>query len=227
MADVTTDRSTKTAMGGSVLEIIAGIGAVVLAILGLLQIAPVNMAALATILVGVALLFEGATLGAKMSDEQARPDRARLGGTSVEVVGGVVGIVLGVLALLGVTGSPFLLVAVANIVFGASLIIGSASIARVHRTSRITLGPDDAHRVEQTGRAASGTELLVGIAAVTLGVLALLGIAREALSLIALLAVGVTVLLSGSAMSFHLAKMMGGTSYRREPPPRTPGARGI
>jgi hypothetical protein len=220
MAEVMTERSTKTAMGGSVLEIIAGIGAAVLAIIGLLNIAPLTMASLATILVGAALMFEGATLGSQMG-EGARRDRSTVGGTSVEVIGGITGVVLGVLALLRITGSPFVLTAAAAIVFGASLILGSAGIARLSRGAHLEVPDEDAHRVARTERAASGTELLVGIGAVALGILALLGVAREPLSLIALLAVGVSVLLSGSAMSFHLAKMMGrsGSHDRREPPP--------
>lgn len=216
MAETMTGRATTTALGGSMLEIITGVGAVVLAILGLFQIAPLSMGALATILAGAALMFEGAAVGARTQDTMAlgptRRDRAQLGGTRVEVIGGITGVVLGVLALLRVIDVPFVLIAAGNVVFGAALIIGSAGVARVNRASLTGLGSEEAHRVEQTGKAASGTELLVGIGAVTLGVLALLEIEPVTLSLVALLAVGVTVLLSGSAMSFHFAKRMGSRS---------------
>lgn len=207
MANATAEK--KSAMGGSVLEMVGGIGAVVLAILGLLRISPMNMASIATILAGVALLFEGAAVASRFRQTAqvsgtAKGDRARVGGgTSMEVIGGIAGIALGVLALFGV--APLLLIPIANIVFGGALIFGSVGTSRLHGAR------DTAARA---GRATSGIQLVVGLAAVALGILALLDFTPLLLSLISLLAVGATVLLSGSALSTRIGSA-GGARHAR------------
>src|SRR5690606_4552522 len=124
-------------------------------------------------------------------------ERAQIGGTGMEVVGGIVGIALGVLALFGV--APMFLIPIGLIVFGGSLMFGSAGTARVHATES---------RGEKLGRAASGVQLVIGIVAVALGILALLEIAPTVLSLVGLLIVGATVLLSGSALGARLGRSL-------------------
>lgn len=207
MANATTERTT-TAVGSSALEALGGIAALVLACLGLAQIAPTWTTAVSTILVGAALTLEGAALGARYRDmtvpERDTRDRAQVGsGMAFEIVGGLAGIVLGSIAIFGVYAVA--LTAVAQIVFGVALMVGSAGTARLHRelvARSVT--------AEKTGRASSGVELIAGIAAVTLGILALIGFAPRTLTLVSLLVVGVTVLLSGSMIGARLRRAIPG-----------------
>lgn len=205
MAEATSDQSMKTVAGGSTAEAVGGIAAIVLTIIGLAHIMPYAMASISTIVVGAALLLEGGAVAARLADltrAEGAAFRTELGGgVSAEVLGGIAGIVLGISALIGF--APLVLVPVANIVFGAALIVGAAVTASVDRTLPTTTHGEYVSRARATHQlvsAASGTQILVGIAAIVLGILALFGIAPLMLSLVALLVVGASVLLSGSAV---------------------------
>lgn len=208
MPEATT--SAKSAMGGSMLEVLAGIVAVILAIVGLAGVARYGMAGAATIVVGVALVLEaGAVLARMRAAERQGAERgpAQMGGAAaVEILGGITGIVLGGVALLDF--APLITIPSAIIVYGGALMMASAGTARVHVHAPGAEGAP-------AGRAASSFELLIGIAALTLGVLALIGFAPLLLSLIALLAIGATVLLSGTAISARMGRLVArGKRYR-------------
>jgi hypothetical protein len=230
MDQVSGERSSMAAPS-MLFEAMAGVGAIVLAILGLTRILPHYMAAIGTIVVGAALV-EGSALGVR----SRRVTSAMFQGQpSAEVLAGAAGVVLGVLALLGM--SELVLLPVAVIVFGASLLIAgfsaplAASIAvRRRRESEVSdaelelpgMRADDSiaraldparpysDRTEGTDRAApldqliesppTGAQLLVGLAAVVLGILALLGHSPMLLTLVALLCLGCMELLSGSVL---------------------------
>ncbi len=193
--------------GGSIVEAVGGTGAVVLAILGLTGISPELLASIAALALGAALLSEGGALAARFSNllAEAAPRRVEQeigGGLSAELLGGAAGVALGILALLGV--STMTLLAVSAIVFGASLLVGSAATAGV---DALMLGvPDDRTRqlAHEAVRGASGAQLMVGLGAVALGILALLGIDPLTLVLAAMLAVGASVLLTGSVLGGRL-----------------------
>lgn len=227
MDQVSAERSSMA--GPSMLfEAIAGVGAIVLAILGLTRILPHYMAAIGTIVVGGALV-EGSALGVR----SRRVSSALQGQPSAEVLAGAAGVVLGVLALLGM--AELVLLPVAVIVFGASLLIAgfsaplAATIAVRRRESSASeaelelpgMRPDDSiaraldparpysERAEATVRAPldqliesppTGAQLLVGLAAVVLGILALLGHSPMLLTLVALLCLGCMELLSGTVL---------------------------
>jgi hypothetical protein len=214
MANAASERSIKTVAGGSTIEAIGGIGAVILAILGLAQIRPLMMASIATILVGASLVIGGAAVAARFSDV-ARPEGTRskestqLGaGLSAELLGGIAGVVLGVLALIGT--SPMVLIPVSVIIFGAALIIGTATSARLDDLGAGYRGGRAGDAGHKAVSAATGAQVLVGIAAVVLGALALFEISPLVLSLAALLAVGATILLHGSAVG---GKLMGAIQH--------------
>lgn len=198
MADAASENAPKAAMSGTVVELIVGIAAVTTTTLGLLGISPLGMAEVATILVGGALLFEGAAIvtrtrfrrGGLESDDMRR-DAGQIGGTGMEVIGGIVGIALGVVALFGV--APLFLMPIALIVFGGALMFGSAGTARIHEQS--------------PAKMASGVQLVAGVIAVALGILALLEFAPLTLSLVGLLLVSATVLLSGSVLGARLGRL--------------------
>jgi hypothetical protein len=191
------------------IEAVAGVAAVVLAIVGLAGVFPVYLAAIPTIVIGAGLLFEGGALAAGFEDvlkESGEPEHgmSMAEGTSVEFQGGVAGVVLGILALIHIV--PMVLMAVAAIAFGATLVMGSAATARIRRLA--FMGHRVHHMVRRVASesvsAAAGGQTLVGLAAIVLGILGLVNFAIPlslTLTLVALLCVGASVLLSGTAIS--------------------------
>jgi hypothetical protein len=200
---------------GTGTESIGGAAAVVLAILGLAGIEPTYMVAIATIVVGAALIVEGAAMMAKQA-EMVVGTGAGVGermeggsGLTAEFLGGAAGIVLAILALVHIY--PTVLLAVAALVFGASLLLGAGLTARV-RTFEFQ--PASEHAVpREVGReaavAGTGAQALVALAAVVLGILALVHIAPEVLTLVAMLILGASVLLSGSTMTTRMLAGIG------------------
>lgn len=192
---------------GSLAEGIVGAGAVVLSILGLLGIFPALMLYIATIAVGVALLFEGGAVTSRMkslSDHNliSRSEASDIGtGMTAEFLAGLAGTVLGILALLGI--APVTLVSIAAIVYGAALVFGSGTTARVNALS---FGGENAQQVaaRESVTSASGVQMLVGIGAGVLGILALLGNIPITLTLIAMLSIGGADLLSGGAIGSRM-----------------------
>jgi len=130
----------------SIARAIASISTVVLTILGLAHVAPNFLVAIATITFGGALLLHGAGLlteYAKLTRAApaATPAVFGGGGLSAVLLAGAAGIVLGILALLGI--SPTELTAIAVIAFGSALILGSNSALRLHFLKLPMVKPDD------------------------------------------------------------------------------------
>ncbi|MFP4164469.1 MAG: hypothetical protein ACLFVE_10850 [Chitinispirillaceae bacterium] len=197
---------------GSLAEGIVGAGAVVLAILGLLGIFPAIMLYVATIAVGVALLFEGGAVTSRMkslTDHNliSRSEAGDIGtGMTAEFLAGLAGTVLGILALLGI--APITLVSVAAIVYGAALVFGSGTTARVNALSFGGAQSDTAQQVaRESVSSASGVQMLVGIGAGVLGILALLGNIPATLTLVAMLSIGAADLVSGGAIGSRMLSL--------------------
>lgn len=196
----------RAVIGGSSTEAIAGAAALVLAILGLAQIAPRFMIAISAIALGAGLILDGAGITAEYSRILTRSGNGAInnvelgGGISTQIGGGVAAVVLGVLALLNL--DPTTLMAIATIVLGATLVFSSGEAARLNALKIETSSDHElAKRVARDAlTAATGTEVLVGLAAVVLGILALVGIDPTTLILVGMLAVGAAVLLTGGAV---------------------------
>lgn len=198
--------------GGSFAEAIGGIGAVVLAILGLVGVMPEDMAAIATLAVGVALLLQGLAVAIRFSNlfsqtGRSLADAAELGGgMGAEFLGGAAGGILGLLAILNI--APMTLMSIAIIVFGASLLLSSITTYRVDslssKSGQTTLSAGQTLAV----LAASGIQVLVGIAGIALGIIALAGVSTMILILVGLLCVGGSVLISGTALSTTVATVL-------------------
>lgn len=201
----------RTVVGGSSTEALTGAGAIVLAILGLAHIAPQMMVAISSIALGAALILDGAAIAAEYSRILAESGNGSIskvelgGGLSTQVIGGVAAVVLGVLALLNI--APTTLMAIAAIVLGVTVVSGSGVTTRLNALKIETSGDHDfAKRVARESlTAATGADMLVGLAAVVLGILALVGMAPVPLTLVAMLALGASILLTGSAV---IGKMM-------------------
>lgn len=198
--------------GGSVAEALGGGAAIVLTILGLVGVEPQYLAAVAVIAIGVSLFLQGGTTLSWFSRLATEAGVREMNGTDIEggmtagFVGGITGVVLGILALLGVAAST--LPAVAVIVFGAALLLESGTTARLNSIGMAGQMPLRAAQevTREAVRAATGAEILIGVGTVVLGILALGSEAHTTvLILVALLAVGVAILMSGSALASRIA----------------------
>ncbi len=135
-----TESTLKVAAGGSMMEAIGALATIALAIVGLAGVFSSTMASIATIIVGAAILIEGGSVGASSwalsrssSASTTKTQTAVGGGLGAQTLWGVAGIVLGILALLGV--SQLTLLSVAVLVFGASFMLGSFASAQAWQGS--------------------------------------------------------------------------------------------
>lgn len=183
---------------GSVTEGIGAIGTIILAIIGLAGVFANIVAAVATIVIGGVFLMEGvwgSAAARRLSQFQGiRPTLGVANGVTAGFFGGLAGIVLGILALFraGPGTTTDMLIAVAVLVYGASLLVGGGAL------SRLTAFPS--HDAGTASMAMGSGSLLVGLAAVVLGILAVIGLVPMTLVLVALLSLGGGALFSGSSI---------------------------
>lgn len=185
---------------GPLTEGAAGIAVIVLTILALAAVSPGILTAIAVIVVGVGLFVQATNAGIEYSHagsvSQSGAEVGQLGGDiSVQVLAGIVGVVLGVLALIGAATAMSLLPA-ALIVFGGALILAGMSATRIGRVSQTEAGTSIAWSSDLAP--SRGLQVLIGVAAVVLGILAYVLPSGGVLLVIGLLAVG-TALLATSA----------------------------
>jgi len=200
------EKTRRTAgMGGSAVEAVAGIGAVVLSILALSGLLVVPFAAIALIATGVALLFEAAAVASRETathegvGEKERP--AVKSGVGADSIAGIGAITLGILSLIGLY--PMTLLPVGAIILGAGLLLSAAAPAAIER--------EEAHGssiVRDTLAAASGVHVLVGAGAVVLGILGVLGNSPVVMTLIATLSIGAAQLLTGATISGRMTSLL-------------------
>jgi hypothetical protein len=112
--------------------------------------------------------------------------------------------VLGVLALLGLV--PVAMTAIAVIAYGSASVLSSTSVRQLHMLQTHNLQMVSSHTghellAGQMAAGSAGIQLLTGLTATVLGILAVAGHDPVLLTLTALLVLGVTVLLTGSALS--------------------------
>jgi hypothetical protein len=206
-------RSLEFLAGGSLSEVIGGAAALVLAILALAGVLPATLAAVSIIALGTAMLFKGGAVTARLAElndqlaTNATEEAELVGGMTAETMTGIAGIVLGILALLGV--APMALMSVSLLVFGGGLLFASAANTELNE---LRIGGDASVRERQALRAsvnvASGSEVLVGLGAAVLGILALVGLAPLTLTLVGLLSIGASVLFAGSALGGKMAAIL-------------------
>jgi hypothetical protein len=198
---------------GAMPELVAGLAVIVLTILGLAGVAPNFLVAIATIVFGVGLLLFGASEVATLNRclSQRAAGNAVVGlalnGWSTIFLVGLGGIVLGILALLGVATTT--LVAIAVIAFGGALLLNSRAAMHVRLLAAPTPLQDEAQRrlAEDMAGDLAGTQTMSGLTAIVLGILALCGFAPVVLVFIALLALGCFILLSSSAFGSGLTQI--------------------
>jgi hypothetical protein len=190
--------TVRVAAGGSTVEALAGIVAVILSILGLVGVQPGHMFSIAVIAVGVALLSEGAALAARCCDHPMGMDM------NAAFLGGMAGVVLGVLSLLEV--QSLILAAAAVLVFGGALLLSVGSLSPLARK----VGTEEPHTAYEATMGAAGAKVLVGVAVIVLGILALMGVHGPTMVLVALLILGSALMLCGLPVS---SKVLGVLRY--------------
>ena len=199
------DEAAQHRVSAGAIEAFAGLSTIVLAILGLADIVRPYMLPIATLVLGAALLFESGAVVARWSLLARSKDRGsgwpEIGGmTTAEMLGGATGIVLGILGLLGI--ATMTLSAAAVVVFGAVLMLGSGPASRLNALASAGRAAGEHLEIaREVVSATASSQLMIGLAAIVLGILALVGVSAPVLTLVALLVLGLSTLMTGSAAS--------------------------
>jgi len=209
---------------GGIADAIGGIATIVLAIIALAGVHPEVILPIAVIVFGAALLIQGGTMLSEYASiifpagsTYPASEQFGMGSLSTLFLVGVSGIVLGILALLGINFT--ILCAIAVIAFGSALLLSSNSVRNLYmlQQSVSTSGAPRAGTELLAGEMASGSagvQMLAGLAAIVLGILAVIGIDPIILTLVALIVLGGTVILTGSALSGLVIGFMRSTAQR-------------
>lgn len=204
----TARRTYAVEAGGAATESMGGVAVVVLAILALAGVLRPVLTDIAGIVFGAAFIIEGAALAARHSAimdrvVDSRSDQLEMGGgMTVELVAGLAGVALGILSLVGIV--PTVLMPALVITGGAGLILSAGAVQRLNDVHAEAFGvADTARRVARTAiSSAAGGQVLAGLGAVALGILALVGVGDPAiLTTVGLLVLGSAITLSGTALS--------------------------
>jgi hypothetical protein len=121
------------------------------------------------------------------------------GDVMVDCMCGLTGIVLGILALVGMGAAHLLPPAL--VVFGGALLVGGAVSIRA-KTLPMSSSGGEALAVTYLGSsAAGGMEILIGLSAIVLGILSLLMTGTWVLVLVGFIAVGAALLLASATFN--------------------------
>jgi hypothetical protein len=222
-----TTSSHDVASYGGFVDALGGIATVVLAIIGLAGVKPEVLVSIATIVFGAALLIQGGAMLTEFATIEGAPESDAAtsgGGLSALFLVGFAGIVLGVLALLGVYSG--VLTAVSAIAFGGALVISSTAVWQL-LTSRSVAARFQARNpmlrimASEVAAGSSGLQAMAGLAVIVLGILAVAGVFTQGLTLIAFLVAGAAIVLTGGSLSGTMTGFMrpsGATAKARAAP---------
>jgi hypothetical protein len=212
---------------GGFVDALGGIATVVLAIIGLAGVKPEILVSIATVVFGAALLIQGGAMLTEFALIETMPEvgaPATGGGISALFLVGFAGIVLGILALLGVYAP--VLTSVSAIAFGAALVISSSAVWQL-LTSRSIEARFQARNpmlrvmASEVAAGSAGLQAMAGLAVIVLGILAVAGVFSAGLTLIAFLVAGAALVLTGSTLSGTMIGFMrptGATAQVRTAP---------
>jgi hypothetical protein len=211
MATYVEGRGLEAEPFGLLSEGAAGIAAIVLAVIALAGISAPILAAIVTIVIGVGLMvqaFNSAAEGSKAGSAglATSGQTTEIGGeVMVDCLTGITGIVLGILALVGINAPH--LIPVALIVFGGALLLGG-TIQMRPKTAPVMTAPGQVQLVSHQGSAAAGgMEIMVGIAAIVLGILSLIFMSSWVLVLVGFIAVGAALLMVSATFSGTVTRL--------------------
>lgn len=190
---------------GLLTEGAAGIATIVLAVIALAGIKVEALASITTIVIGIALIVQAFNNVAEhwkaaMDNPAMAQQRGQIGGeVMVNCLSGISGIVLGILALVGANAVH--LVPAALVVFGGALLLSGGVSMWLAAVPMVPSAGQTQVVFYEGSAAASGMEILVGIAAIVLGILSLIMTATWVLVLVGFIAVGAALLMVGAAFS--------------------------
>ncbi len=210
---------------GAAVEAVGGLGVIVLSILGLIGLAPDYLGPIAGIVFGVSVLTQGtaiaaehASLFSKVAGTSFR--EIELGsGMTAEIMAGGAAIVLGVLSLLQI--STDILLPALVIAGGAAVMLTAGSVRRLNDLKlEAAESEDSAQRIMRaTTSGAAASQVLAGIAAVVLGIIALASTSTAAtatwmtLSLVGLLVLGASIVMSGGSLTGRFVQMISRSAH--------------
>jgi hypothetical protein len=215
---------------GGLVDAIGGAAAIILAIVALTGVHPQTILSVAVIVFGATLLIQGGTVLSEyeaamfpVGTANASPQQFGVGGLSTLFLAGLAGIVLGILALLGIAAQT--LTAISVIAFGSALLLSSNSLKHLSslqgHSSQSTAPPTGAELLSGVMASGSaGTQMLGGLAAIVLGIIALV-VNQNSLIPAALIVLGATVVLTGSALTGLVIGFMRGTTRSMTTPGRS------
>jgi len=213
-----TGATGESATYGGFVDALGGIATIVLTIIALSGVKADILLSIATIVFGAALLIQGGAMLSEFAQIEATaetPTASSGAGLSGLFLVGVAGIVLGVLALLGV--HALMLTSVAVIAFGGALVVSASAVWQL-LTSRSMASRFQSHGsmlsaiASDVAAGSSGVQGMAGLAVIVLGILAVSGTYSLALTLVALLVAGAAIVMTGSTLS---GAMIG---FMRSPP---------
>jgi len=191
---------------GNMTVTVVGVATVALTIIGLAGIYPLGLVSIAAIVVGAGLLLAGIAIGAEKKHILSETIEGRIGpiaftsGIGIEMIAGIASIVLGILSLLNYSA---ILLGADAIVLGLALLFACATDTRLngYRLSAMGEAASRHKLAHESVAAAIDFQFLVGLAAITLGILAIIGIASNILLLVAFLAVGASLAFKGTTLA--------------------------
>lgn len=207
---------------GGFVDALGGIATIVLAIIALAGVKSIVLLSIATIVFGAALLIQGGAMLTEFAQVEASPEAsaASAGGGLGALFGvGVAGIILGVLALLGVHAP--ILNAVAVIAFGGALVVSSSAVWQLLTSRSVATrfqSTSSMLRVvaSEVATGSSTLQAMAGLAVIVLGILAVAGTMTDTLTLVGLLIAGAAIVMTGGTLSGTMLGFM-----RSEGVPRT------
>jgi hypothetical protein len=184
---------------GTLLEGLAGTGAAVLSILAILGTHSLTLVAVGVIVLGGAILISAGGFAAIAHRFRSwiRFGQIVAGGAGFEALIGAAAVAGGILVLVNV--APTTLLPISVIVLGASFLLASGGLQFFMSGPAAGAGAS-----AQAGSSGGAVEILVGLAAAILGILALAGMSTLLFSEIAVLALGTGVLAKCMAYSTHV-----------------------
>lgn len=200
--------ATETEPVGLLTEGAAGIAVVVLAIIALAGVSSSALVSIATIIVGVGLMVQGFNSAAENSRGLPAAIPEFGGEVMVDCLAGGTGIVLGILALIGIS-TGYLLNA-ALIIFGAALLLSGALAMRGPVAT--PLGAEATMVAYRGSPAAGGMEMLIGVAAVVLGILSFVLPHAGVLTMVGFIAVGAALLLVSATFGSAMLRVFASTA---------------
>lgn len=202
----------KTIFGGSLVETVAAGITIVLSLIALSGTAVGILFPVGVIAMAIAFLVEGGAISMRFSRllaEACQRDVLKADfvgiGLTAEIVGGLSGLVLGILAITGM--APMILLPVSVIIYGVTLILSSGLVIRLNDLEFEGVTESARYRkiAHEMTTAAAAVEFLLGIGSLILGIVAITGIYSLTLSLVALLIIGISAFVTGAAISNGMA----------------------